>query len=162
MLAYSRRRCIATLILNLSTTPSCVAALSIGCLMTSDKNCTKMATCKCQNTSQWYTECNNRRTAVWTVLFIDSTLLYSTMEMYQLKSDTGFKHLSDQEVYSLAMMAVCGQFNDAGYPSPHLSFKQLFSLPSPFLATVTCSTISGTSGVSAAPVSNNMLLDCDN
>jgi hypothetical protein len=99
---------------------------------------------------------------VWTVLFIDSTLLYSTLEMYQLKSDTGFKHLSDQEVYSLAMMAVCRQFNDAGYPSPHLSFKQLFSLPSPFLATVTCGTISRTSGVSAAPVSNNMLLDCDN
>jgi len=59
------------------------------------------------------------------------------------------------------MAAVCRQFNDAEYPSPHLSFKQLFSLPSPFLAAVTWGTISVTSGVSAAPVSNNMSLDCD-
>jgi len=68
---------------------------------------------------------------------------------------------SIQEVLGLAMAAVCRQFNDAGYPSPHRSFKRLFSLPSPFLATVTWGTIIGTSGVSAAPVSNNMSLDCD-
>lgn len=81
--------------------------------------------------------------------------------MYQLKSDIGCKHSSDQEVQSPAMAAVRRQFNDAGYPSPHLSFKELLSLPSPVLATVTWGTISGTSGVSAAPVGNNTPLDRD-
>ena len=45
------------LILNLSTKPRCVTALSTGCLMTYDINCTKIATCQNQNTLQWDTEC---------------------------------------------------------------------------------------------------------
>lgn len=47
-MAYSSRRRTAPLSLNLSTTLSCVTALNIGCLMTSNKNCTKMATRKGQ------------------------------------------------------------------------------------------------------------------